>query len=78
MLNVSEVKRGMNIEYIGESLGYGGKYNVHLAEETYVDVEDCPECEKGKLTIVEITHSDIPMFILIEEDLNLNDWKIAE
>lgn len=78
MLKVSEVKRGMSIEYIGDSLVYGGIYDVHLAEETYVDVEDCPYYEKGKLMIVEVTHNDTPMFLLIEEDLNLNDWKIVK
>jgi hypothetical protein len=78
MLNVSNVKEGMRIEYIGDSLSYGGKYRVCLAEETYNDPNKCPEYEKGKLIIVEFTNNDMPMFLLIDEDLKLEDWKVIE
>jgi hypothetical protein len=78
MLNVSDVKEGMKIEYIGDSIAFGGKYHVHLAETTYVRSEDCPEHEKGRLLIVEFMNDETPMFFFIDEDINPKDWVIVD
>lgn len=77
MLNVSEVKDGSVIEYIGDSLVYGGTYQVVTAESTYKNPADCPDAEKGKLMVIEFMNDGTPMFFIVDQ-LNFEEWKIVD
>ncbi len=77
MLNLSEVKEGSKIEYMGDTLAYGGTYQVVTAESTYKNPADCPESEKGKGMIVEFMNDGTPMFFRVDQ-LDLKEWRIVE
>jgi hypothetical protein len=76
MIDFSTVTAGDRIEYIGDSIAYGGFYTVFTAESTYRPQSLCPEHERGKLMIVEFTNSDLAMFFTLDR-LNPSDWKLA-
>jgi hypothetical protein len=76
MIDFSTVREGDRIEYIADSFAYGGFYTVVTAESTYRPQSNCPEHERGKLMIVEITNSDLALFVTLDR-LNPNDWKLA-
>ena len=76
MLELEKVKAGSEIEYIGDSFAYSGKYTVIKAESTYENPNDCPVEKKGELMIVEFMNNDTPMFISIK-DLKQNEWRIV-
>jgi len=63
------------IEYIGDSLAFGGTYKLVRAESTYQKPEECPDSEKGKLMIVEFMNDGTPMFFTVDQ-LKPNDWKL--
>jgi hypothetical protein len=75
-MDFSKVVAGDRIEYIGDSLAYGGFYTTVTAESTYKNSEDCPEHEKGKLMIIEFTNDDVAMFFTLDR-LNPKEWKHA-
>jgi hypothetical protein len=75
-LVVSEVKEGMHIEYIGDSLSYGGQYLVVTAESTYTNPSNCPKNEKGKLMIIDFMNDSTPMYFVIDY-LNLKEWRLV-
>lgn len=74
-MDISKVKAGDKIEYIGDSWAYEGEYSVITAESTYHNPDDIPDDEKGKLMIVHLTNSDLALFITLDE-LNHNEWKL--
>lgn len=76
-LDITKVKAGMQIKYIGDSLAYGGNYLVHTVESTYRNLDDCPEEDRGKLLIIEFMNDDIPMFIKLER-LDLKEWILVD
>jgi hypothetical protein len=77
MLNISEVKAGMTLQYLGNWIYFEDtEYEVYPIEETYKEGM-CPESEKGKLVIVELTNSDMALFIPIER-LKPNEWRIKD
>ena len=75
-LVVKEVKEGMQIEYIGESFAFGGKYKTVSVESTYIHMEDCTVGERGKLVIIEFMNDDTPMFFSLDT-LNPKDWRLV-
>lgn len=75
-LNVSDVKEGMRIEYIGKSWAFGGDYKVVTAESTYRDPADCPDDDKGKLMIIEFMNNGTPMFFRVDR-LNTAEWQLV-
>jgi hypothetical protein len=77
MLDISKVREGNKIEYLGESLAYGGNYIVVSAESTYTIPNNCPEEYKGKMMIIELMNDGTPLFIPIER-LNAEEWKLTE
>lgn len=72
-MDLRKVFAGDVLKYIGESDTFGGLYIVLRAEDTYVNVEDMPEADKGKRLIVEFDKNENPMFIELE-NLNGDDW----
>jgi hypothetical protein len=76
MIDFSTVTEGDRIEYIGDSMAFGGFYTVITAESTYREIDSMPDHERGKLMIVEFTNSDLAMFFLLDR-LNPNEWKLA-
>lgn len=76
-MNFLEVKEGMNIEYIGDSLAFEGIYQVVSAESTYRDKSKCPANEKGKLLIIEFMNDGTPMFFHLDH-LNPAEWRLSE
>lgn len=72
----SKVKEGMKINYIGDSMAYGGSYTTVSAESTYENAESCPEDEKGKLMIIEFMNDDTPMFFVIDY-LDPTEWELV-
>lgn len=76
MLNLLEIQAGSQIEYIGDSLSYGGVYSVVTAESTYQNPTDCPDNNKGKLMIIEFMNNGTPMFFTLDR-LNPKEWKVV-
>ncbi|MNS80584.1 hypothetical protein D3C72_1142690 [compost metagenome] len=74
-LDLSNVKVGSVIKYIGDSIAYGGSYTVYAAESTYINQSDCPEDDRGKLMIIEFMNDDTPMFFRVDR-LQLKEWKL--
>ena len=76
-LDISKIEAGMEIEYKGDSMAFGGSYTVVTAESTYTDPNTMPENEKGKLMIVEFTNDDRVMYFSLE-NLNPNEWALVK
>jgi hypothetical protein len=77
MLDLTKVKEGGRIEYIGDSWAYGGSYSVVSAESTYKNPDDCPDNEKGKMMIIEFMNDDTPMFFTLDR-LELEEWRTCK
>jgi hypothetical protein len=75
-MDFSKLREGIEITYIGDSWAYEGVYKLYKAESTYVNPEDCPENEKGKLMIIELMNDDSPMFFTLDM-LDPNDWRLS-
>lgn len=75
-MDFDKLEAGMQIKYIGDTLAFGGEYLLTSAESTYLDVNDCPEDEWGKLMIVELMNDDTPMFFTLEM-LDASEWKLV-
>lgn len=73
-MDFSKVKEGEKIRYIGDSWAFGGDYITVSAKSTYLNPEDCPEHEKGKLMIIEFMNDDTPMFFPLYS-LDANEWE---
>jgi len=76
-MDFSKVEAFTSINYIGDSMAFGGKYLVTTAQSTYVNVADCPDDEWGVLVICELMNDDTPMFFPLES-LDPNEWEIIE
>lgn len=74
-MDFSRLKENMEIKYIGDSLAYGGVYTLYSTESTYVNKEDCPEHERGKLMIIELINDDTPVFFTLDM-LNPDEWEL--
>lgn len=68
-------KAGMKIKYIGDTMAFGGSYSLVTAESTYLNPEDCPDKEKGKLMIIEFMNNGTPMYFVID-DLDQEEWAL--
>jgi hypothetical protein len=75
-MDFSKLKESMEIKYIGDSFVFDGVYKLYLAESTYVDKNECPEHERGKLMIIELMNDGSPMFFTLDM-LNPSDWRLA-
>lgn len=75
-MDFSKVIAGDRIEYIGDSMAFGGFYTTFTAESTYVNEDDCPESERGQLMIIEFMNNGAPMFFTLDR-LNSKEWKHA-
>ncbi len=75
-MDFSQLKAGDRIEYIGDSIAFGGFYATVTAESTCGNPEDCPENEKGKLMIIEFMNDGTPMFFILDM-LDPKEWKLA-
>ncbi|UUV46535.1 hypothetical protein [Bacillus phage vB_BanS-Thrax3] len=67
-MGLTKAKVNDRIEYIGDSLGYGGTYTV-------VDMN--PEEPSEALVIIEFMNDGTPMFIPIE-NLNPKEWRFVD
>ena len=76
MINFSQLKSLQIINYVGDSLAFGGEYTLFPIEETYLDESQCPKEDKGKLVIVEFMNNDTPMFFTLDK-LDPKDWEIV-
>lgn len=76
MINFSTIKAGDMITYLGDSLAFCGEYIVMKAEDTYVNVEQCPQHLHGKLMIAEFMNDGVtPMFFTLDM-LDTNEWDL--
>lgn len=71
-----QLKQLDKIQYIGDSLVFGGKYTIIPIESTYYEASECPEEDMSKLCIVKFDNSDNPIFFLLE-DLNMKEWRLV-
>lgn len=76
-MNFEEVKAGMVLKYIGDSLAFGGTYTVVDAESTYINPEDCPDYEKGKQMIIEFMNNGTPMYFPLGR-LDPQEWQLVD
>ncbi|QZA69562.1 hypothetical protein 035JT004_63 [Bacillus phage 035JT004] len=76
-MDFSKIKDGDTINYIGDSMAYGGTYTVLKTEATYIDPDKCPEEDRGKLLIIEFMNNGDPMFIPLGH-LQSNEWELVE
>lgn len=72
---LADVQAGDVITYVGDSLAFGGDYEVVREADTYVEAEDAAQPER--LMICEFMNDGTPMFIPVEE-LDESDWEISE
>jgi hypothetical protein len=78
MFDVSKVKAGAKLKYIGKNfIAYAGEYTTYAAESTYKNPDSCPENEKGKLVIIEFMNNGTPMFFTID-NLRQEEWELVE
>lgn len=75
-MSFKNAQSGMKIEYIGDSIAYGGTYTMLPAESTYYEASNCPEHERGRLVIYEFMNNGDPIFIMVDE-LNPDEWRVA-
>lgn len=73
MIDLSDIKVGMRIKYIGDYFSFGGAYKVVELESTYINPSDCPNNERGQLAIVEFMNDGTPMFFPLSA-LSHSDW----
>jgi hypothetical protein len=76
MIDFSTVKAGQEIEYIGGSIAYGGKYTAYPVVDTYKDPSKCPHDMIDKLCIIEFMNNGTPMFFTFNH-LNPEEWKLV-
>ena len=78
-LDISKVKSGSVIKYIGNNIfKYESEtYTVIENRETYSNEEDCPIGTHDELIIIEITSNDTPLYLPVSK-LDANEWELID
>ena len=76
MLNISALKEGQFIRYIGDSWTFGGTYKLYRYETSFINPDECPDEDRDSL-FIHVESGDWFLFYLVRL-LRPDEWELID